>query len=378
MMSGISVYFHLPFCLQRCHYCSFYSTTGRESQIPAYIDAIVKEVQLTYRPSSTIETVYFGGGTPSLVASSEIEKMMSAISEYYAVSKNAEITLESNPGTSGKEYLGLLYRTGVNRLSIGIQSLDDAELRLLGRHHSASGALRSITDARSAGFQNISLDFMYGLPYRTLDRWNRMLDVIVGLGVEHLSLYGLTVEDGTSLGSAVRTGKVPAPDPDMAAAEYELAVKKLAASGYRQYEISNWARPGFESRHNLAYWQRKECLGLGAAAHSFIDSTRLANPDDMDDYITSLNQGRLPNQSIEIIDQNLALSETLFLGLRLCDGVSLDDIGLRFGIDLQHRFACEIAELTALQLLKVEGRYLKLTDSGRLLSNEVFIRFLPS
>ncbi|AKG53405.1 nucleoside 5-triphosphatase RdgB [Dehalogenimonas sp. WBC-2] len=378
MTSGISAYFHLPFCRRRCHYCSFYSTAGRESQIPAYVDAVIKEVELTCRTDSVLETIYFGGGTPSLFASSEIEKMISAVSKCYFISDNAEITLEANPGTFDKEYLRLLHRTGVNRLSLGIQSLDDAELRLLGRNHSASDALRSITYAKNAGFQNISLDFIYGVPYRALDRWNRMLDVIIGLGTEHLSLYGLTVEDGTSLDNAIKTGKVPAPDPDMAAAEYELAVKKLAASGYRQYEISNWARPGAESRHNLAYWQRKEYIGLGAAAHSFIDGQRLANPDNLDEYMTALNQGKLPNQSIETIDQNLALSETLFLGLRLCDGVSLDDIGRKFGIDLQNRFVQEIAELSALQLIKVEDRYLKLTDSGRLLSNEVFIRFLPS
>ncbi len=377
-MTDLSLYLHIPFCRRKCGYCSFVSYAGREGDITAYVDAIAAEIILAMHTEAKVKTIYFGGGTPSLLAPAQVARLLDVIHEWYDADASVEITLEANPGTVDAKYLRSLKASGANRLSLGIQSLDDRDLAFLGRCHTAAEARQSIAQARAAGFDNLSLDFIYGLPGRRLSEWGVMLDDVVALGADHLSLYGLTLEADTPIGAAVTRGEFPAPDADAAASEYELASEKLEAAGYRQYEISNWARPGFESRHNSVYWKRGEYLGLGVAAHSFIDGQRKANASNLDDYLACLASGRLPRQEIEIIDEATALSEAMILGLRLSEGVSLDDTGRHFSIDLQGRFAAEIAELWALGLLEMSGDRLRLTPKGRLLGNEVFIRFLPS
>lgn len=306
-----------------------------------------------------------------------IERLLSEVRHHYYVDPAAEITMEVNPGTIDEEYMGRLRLAGVNRLSIGVQSLDDGELSLLGRMHTAAEARRAVEKARTAGFDSLSLDFIYGLPSRRLTDWDAMLDGIITLGTAHLSLYGLTLEPGTPLGEAAACGDTHAVDPDAAASEYELALAKLSAAGYQNYEISNWSKPGFESHHNLVYWRRGEYLGLGVAAHSFIGERRFANTDDLDEYLNTLTSGNLPRREAEAIDEVGALSESVILGLRLAEGISFDDIGRRYKIDLRSRYAAEITELSDLGLVEVSGGRLKLTPKGRLLGNEVFVRFLP-
>ena len=376
-MPDLSLYLHIPFCRSKCGYCSFVSYAGREGDVPAYVDALAVEIRLTRRAGAAVRTVYFGGGTPNLLRAADVEKLLDVIGECYDVDTAAEVTLEANPGTIDATYLEAFRAAGITRLSLGLQSLDDAELTFLGRRHTAAEARRSVEQTRRAGFDNLSLDFIYSLPRRRLSDWDAMLDDIVGLGADHLSLYGLTLEADTPLGAAVARGEVPAPDPDAAASEYEMASVKLEAAGYVQYEISNWARSGHESRHNRVYWQRGEYLGLGAAAHSFVDGQRIANAAGLDDYLAALSGGRLPEREVESIDGAAALSEAVILNLRLIEGVSLDDTGRYFSIDLQSRFAAEIAELSAFGLIEISGDRLRLTPKGRLLGNEVFIRFLP-
>ena len=302
--------------------------------------------------------------------------ILKAIDEYYLLDDRAEITLEANPGTIDRKYLEAVRSLGINRLSLGVQSLDDAELQLLGRIHTANEAREAIQQTQAAGFRNISLDFIYGVPGRSIATWRKMLAEIVTLGAQHLSLYGLTLEEDTPLHARVACGEIAAPDNDAEASEYELAEEVLSNAGYIHYEISNWAKPGFESRHNTAYWKRAPYLGLGVAAHSFLDNQRIANTSDLDEYLASLSQGKLPPQTVEIIDAAAALSEALFLGLRLDEGVSADDIQARFSIDLYSRFGSEITELLSFGLLVREGDRIKLTPRGRLLGNEVFMRFL--
>ena len=376
-MSDLSLYLHIPFCRRKCGYCSFVSYAGHEGDIPAYVGALAAEISLTARSGATVKTIYFGGGTPSLLAAADIDRLIGVIGDCYGIDTGAEITLEANPGTVDASYLKDIRAAGVNRLSLGVQSLDDGDLAFLGRCHTLAEARRSIAYARAAGFDNLSLDFIYGLPGRRLKDWEAMLDNIVKLDADHLSLYGLTLEPDTPLGAAVTRGECPAPDPDTAASEYESASAKLTAAGYRQYEVSNWARPGFESRHNSVYWQRGEYLGLGVAAHSFIGSQRIANTSSLDDYISALVSGVLPQREIETIGEAAALSESIILGLRLAEGVNLDDIGQAFSINLQSRYAAEMVELSALGLVDMSGDRLRLTPKGRLLGNEVFIRFLP-
>ena len=375
-MTNLSLYIHSPFCRKRCAYCSFVSYAGRESDIPAYSKALETEIGLRLIPDAEIATIYFGGGTPSLLPTASLLEILATVKGNYSIPDGAEITLEANPGTINPEYLKTLRAFGVNRLSLGIQSLDDPELRLLGRIHSSDEALEAIRQAKQAGFSNISADFIYGVPGRTAEKWETMLRKIVKLGTQHISIYGLTLEEDTPMFERVKRGEIEAPDQDAAASEYEMAERLLSDSGYSQYEISNWSLPGYESRHNLAYWQRTPYLGLGVAAHSFLDNRRIANASDLDEYLGCLKAGKLPPQTVEIIDEPGALSEALFLGLRLNKGVDASDIDAQFGIDLYSRFSAEINELVSLGLLESKGSRISLTPRGRLLSNEVFIRFL--
>jgi oxygen-independent coproporphyrinogen III oxidase len=377
-VSELSLYIHIPFCRSKCGYCSFTSYSGRDLEKPAYIEALSKEIVLAKRLDVTVKTIYFGGGTPSTLDLSEVDAILESIYQNYQVDPGAEITFEANPGIIELDYLHSLKGLCINRLSLGVQSLDDRELAFLGRYHSTIQALQAIDDARSAGFTNLSLDFIYGLHGRTISNWESMLNQIIDLGAEHLSLYGLTLEPDTPLGMAVAKGEHPSPDPDQAATEYESAATKLAAAGYRHYEISNWARPGFESRHNTVYWKRGEYLGLGVAAHSFVDGRRIANTSDLDEYLTRLTACELPQTEMEIVTDEMALLEAIFLGLRLEQGISLDDIGRQFSIDLRSKFSKEIAELSGLGLIELSADRLRLTLRGCLLGNEVFLRFLPS
>jgi len=325
-----------------------------------------------------VSTIYFGGGTPSLLEYSQLADILAAIRTNYTVANDAEITLEANPGTVDREYLRLLHMQGVNRLSLGIQSLDEGELTLLGRGHSVAEAIEIVHIARDEGFTNISLDFIYGIPDRSIKAWQEMLEGMVGLGAEHLSLYALSFEEGTVLADAVESGLITPPDQDAVAGEYELACEVLARAGYTQYEISNWARPGYESRHNMTYWTGGEYLGLGYGAHSYLDGARITGEGSLDDYLAALGEGMLTKLAAERLSLRTALGEALMLGLRLNVGVGADDIRARFGIDLQGYFQDEIAELTSLGLLVVDKGRLRLTPRGRLLGNEVFIRFFPA
>ena len=376
-MSQLAVYFHIPFCRRRCRYCGFTSFEGKESLIGDYVRAVETEMSLR-SVSGAAQSVYFGGGTPSLLKPEDIGTLLKTTREYNRFAPDIEITLEINPGTVNYEYLKALNENGVNRLSIGMQSLLESDLIYLGRTHSAREARRALENARSADFANINLDFIIGVPGRSLNDWREILRDALNLEPEHLSLYPLSIEEGTPLKRAIEAGDAVPPDADAAADEYETAEFMLAEAGYRHYEIANWAKPGFESRHNLAYWQGTEYIGYGVAAHSYLKNRRTANTCQLGSYLEALNAGQLPLLEVdEIIDEMLAQSEAIILNLRLADGVSLDDIWCRFGIDLLAAYAQDLAELEEAALVEVRDRRLKLTARGRLLANEVFLRFLP-
>jgi oxygen-independent coproporphyrinogen III oxidase len=376
-MNELALYLHFPFCRRRCHYCSFVSFAGREADIGQYVHSLADEIRLRRRPQATLRSIYFGGGTPSLLKAAQISSLLATIGTLYPLKPDAEITIEANPGTVSEGSFVGLKQAGVNRISLGVQSLDDGELGLLGRLHTAGEARAAILLARGAGFTNLSLDFIYGIPGRRPDTWHTVLEEAISMGVEHLSLYPLTLEEDSLLGKRVSRGEVPAPDPDQAADEYELAELMLARAGFVHYEISNWAKPGCESRHNLAYWQGIPYLGAGVAAHSFLDGERLANTRSLDGYLAALTAGRLPECEREVIDEGTTLAEAVILGLRLQDGVDISDTERRFKVNLRQRFAREIEELSELGLLAETGGCLKLSPRGRLLGNEVFWRFLP-
>ncbi len=377
MPDDIALYIHIPFCLRKCNYCSFVSYPQREADIPAYVNALKKELDLL-AGGKHLHSIYFGGGTPSLLSASQLGDILSSVSCLCKVDKTAEITIEANPGTVSEPYFRTARTLGINRLSLGVQSLNDAELAVMGRIHTAAEAREAVFFARNAGFINLNLDLIYGLPGQTLADWRRALSEALAIQAEHLSLYCLTLEAGVPMWEAIQRGELPDADPDLSADQYEMAEDLLAEHGYSHYEISNWAKPGYECRHNLTYWHNSPYLGIGAAAHSCLDGQRRANTADINKYLAAFSGKAAPVLDLnEDISLELQLAETAILGLRLCQGIDAGDIRGRFGVDLLQRYRHEVTEMVSAGLLECEDRCLRLTRRGRLLSNEVFWRFLP-
>jgi len=356
----VALYLHIPFCRRKCRYCSFVSYAHREADIPAYVNTLKHELAQK-AGGEHVGSIYFGGGTPSLLPAESLGDLLDTIRSSFDLDETAEITIEANPGTVDQTYLAAIRKLGVNRLSLGVQSLNDRELEMLGRIHTAGEAIEAVSAARSAGF-NLNLDFIYGLPGQTPEDWQATLTGALEMGPEHLSLYALSLEPETPLYKAVENKQLPAINPDITADQYELAEKLLEQRGYRHYEISNWAMPGKECRHNLVYWHNEPYLGIGVAAHSHVGSRRFANTTSLDKYLG----GNLSPEMDEAISPDLELAETAILGLRLDEG-----------IDASPNYQKQVEEMTGVGLLEQADGRIKLTERGRLLGNEVFWRFLP-
>ncbi len=336
------------------------------------------------------QTVYFGGGTPSLLSIGQVEVLLAAVNRSFGLMENAEITLEANPGTLSFNYLQELRASGVNRLSLGVQSFSDAELAQLGRIHTRAEALESILWARRAGFENLSLDLIFGLPKQNLKDWEHNLQEAIKIHPEHLSLYNLIVEEDTPLAKQIANREIPALDDDVAADMYELTMDNLASAGYEQYEISSWATsPEFESRHNKAYWQMTPYLGIGVAAAGFAENVRTLNTPTIPEYIRRISEqeSTLPfplsaaNTERNIVENFTQMQETMMLGLRLTrEGVSQAEFYRRFGQEMMQVFPQEIARLLAKGLVEwvnlVDGQHLHLTRHGRMLGNQAFMEFV--
>ena len=372
-----ALYVHTPFCHRKCGYCSFVSYTYREGDVQPYLRALKAEIAQR-AGNERLSSIYFGGGTPSLLTVDQISDILATIRYSFTVVETAEITMEANPGTVSEAYLAAIRELGVNRLSLGVQSLNERDLRLLGRGHTAAEAREAVGFAGSSGFDNVSIDLVYGLPGQSLPRWRNTLDEALALTTPHVSLYPLTLEQGTPMWQAMQDGSLPYVEPDLTAEQYELAENLLAACGYRHYEISNWAKAGSECRHNTTYWLNKPYIGIGVSAHSWIDNHRLGNTCNLNEYLASAagNLPLLPAMS-EYISPELELAETVILGLRLDTGIGIDDINNRLGVDLMAHHGQTIEELRETGLLRSAGGRLILTARGRLLGNEVFWRFLP-
>ncbi|MFC1925723.1 radical SAM family heme chaperone HemW [Chloroflexota bacterium] len=377
MSADIALYIHVPFCRRKCAYCSFVSYERCEADIPAYINTL-KEELIWRAGGERVRSIYFGGGTPSLLSAGQVADILSTVDSLFIIDDAVEVTLEANPGTVDITYFADIRALGVNRLSIGVQSLNDGELELLGRIHRGVDAREALRFARDSGFDNLSVDLIYGLPGQRMMDWQNTLEEIIQIGPDHLSLYGLTVEAITPIAMAIEEKSLPSIDPDLSADQYELAEDLLAAHGYHHYEISNWARLGMECYHNTVYWQNLPYLGVGVAAHSCLGGHRLANTTDIGNYLQAFsNDLQAMPESDEEISPQLQLAETVILGLRMCRGVCLDDIRNRFGLDLPGHYSGRIEELVSYGLLEYNDRYIRLTRRGRLLSNEVLWRFLP-
>ncbi len=403
----VALYIHVPFCRSRCAYCDFNTYAGLDNLIPQYVKAICREIELARRRWGALSapTVYFGGGTPSILSSEMLAELFQALHAAFHISRRAEITLEANPGTLTPAYLRSLLGLGINRLSLGVQSAHDDELRLLGRIHTWAQAVEAVNWARAAGVANLSIDLIFGLPGQTVARWRKTLAATLDLKPEHLSLYDLSVEEGTALAQRIDAGTLPAPDEDRAADMYQLAEDMLAEAGFFHYEISSWAhrkgghrdkgqsqrpKPGkgdrsivrsedvspYVSRHNLTYWRNEPWLGLGAGAHSWLHRRRWANEYHPRDYIAALEQGKVPVTGSEMIDRHLEMSEMMMLRLRLAEGVSADAFERQFGASMEKEFGEELSELQELGLLTWDRHVARLTKRGRLLGNRVFMSFV--
>ena len=428
--SPLSLYLHIPFCRHRCAYCDFNTYAGQEASIPAYVDALVREIEFLGDATTRLsdyqtKTIFFGGGTPSLLSPTQFEKILSALRDNFSLD-DPETTLEANPGTVSFEYLRDLRSLGVNRISFGVQSAHPDELRMLERAHDFFDVIEAVTWARRAGFDNLSLDLIYGLPEQPLDRWQATVKRAVDLSPEHLSLYALTLEHGTPFGRWSARGLLPTPDPDLAAEMYEWADGFLGQNGFVQYEISNWGKdrgpltvdrdaPTTACQHNLQYWRNLPYLGLGAGAHGYADGVRYSNVLRIKTYVERLNPEHwslntdFPLTPAAVNSHRNTpredMQETMLTGLRLTrEGVSDSDFRQRYGLSIPEAFPQETAELLRLGLVewadeggtaktrrspskplktlrasRLRGSNdlrLRLTPRARLLANQVFMRFV--
>jgi oxygen-independent coproporphyrinogen III oxidase len=407
MTPEYSLYLHIPFCLHRCAYCDFNTYAGQADMIPTYVEALCNEIRIVAGSAPErlpVHTIFFGGGTPSLLTVPQFENILRIIHDLFDVSdmSDLETSFEANPGTVSLEALRDLHRLGFNRISFGVQSFHADELRQLERIHDPWDVLEAVRWARQAGFKNLNLDLIYGLPGQNLSRWQASLRRAVDLAPQHLSLYALTIEHGTPFGRWAARGLLPMPDPDLDAEMYEWASDFLAGQGYEQYEISNWSKPGFQCRHNLQYWRNQPYLGFGAGAHGCANDLRIANVLRIKTYIERFSspiplsispENPFPISPATVTQSRLTpfveMQETMLLGLRLTrEGVLPQAFQERFGQKMQVVFCKEIDELISLGLLewalsplsKGDGQgvreSLRLTPRGRLLGNQVFMRFV--
>lgn len=378
-MNSAGLYIHIPFCRSRCSYCDFATGIYEISLSERYVRALVKEIgdwgeiELSRR----VDTIYFGGGTPSLLSPAQLSAILEAIQSRFDVKDGAEVTMEMNPGTVTPEGLSEFRRLGINRASFGAQTFDDRELARLGRSHTTEDTTNTFHQLRAAGFDNVSFDLIAGLPGQSLAGWNHNLDRALALKPEHLSFYLLEVHEGTPLAEHIRKGIQPRPDDDLATEMYEVMLARADASGYEHYEISNLSRPGFESRHNTKYWIGAPYYGFGCSAHSYDGKNRRwSNERDVAGYVALIEQGKQPVVERVELTPDEVRAEAVFLGMRMMRGVSVDRYQKMFGIDLRESHQTELARFREAGLIEFDGDLLRLTRSGALLSNEVFATFV--
>jgi oxygen-independent coproporphyrinogen III oxidase len=398
LLDPVSLYLHIPFCHAKCHYCDFNSYAGMLGLREAYVDALEREIRFAGQRARQADgsprrcrTIFFGGGTPSLLTAEQVARLVATARDAFALDASAEITMEANPGALEYGQLDAVHAAGVNRLSFGAQSFDPGLLRWMGRIHTADEIGAAVSAARRAGFTNLNLDFIFALPGQNERTWADTLDRAIALAPEHLSLYSLIVEEGTPLYRWVADGRVRPVEDDLAADMYELAMERLAAAGYLQYEISNWSTPGHACQHNLTYWRNLPYIGLGAGAHGWYGGRRYSEARPIREYLQlveatcadedePLEAVALPAGAVvecEAIAPELELAETAMVGLRLVEGLSLPDFAARFGCTFDEALGARVADVRALGLLEERDGHLRLTQRGRLLGNEVFERVLP-
>jgi oxygen-independent coproporphyrinogen-3 oxidase len=376
-MTHAGLYIHIPFCRSRCSYCDFATGIYQGELAETYVRAVVDEIEMSRNAGARVDTVYFGGGTPSLLTPAQLDLILSALRRQFEIESGAEITLEMNPGTVSLDQLRAFRELGVNRASFGAQTFDDAELAKLGRSHSSADTLKTFDELRRAGFANVSFDLIAGLPGQTLDGWQRNIEQSLALQPEHLSFYLLEVHSGTPLADHIRRGLQPVPDEDLAALMYEWMLERAAAAGFEHYEISNLSKPGFSARHNTKYWTGAPYYGFGCSAHSFDGrARRWSNQRDVLRYVESIERGASPVvEEQKLTDADLR-AEALFLGMRMMRGVDVREYNESFGVDLRAEHGDDLDRFREAGLVEFDGNLIRLTRNGALMSNEVFAAFV--
>lgn len=375
----LGIYIHVPFCQSKCSYCHFISLPFQLSTADRYRNAVLKELATSVTfcaEKGEIDSIYFGGGTPSLVPAEHIADILNYCRLNLVVSHDCEISMEANPGTIAAENAKAYRRHGLTRISIGAQSFNDSELVSIGRLHSSAMIRHSLSVLRSAGFSNINLDLMLGLPGQTAESWRRNLEEVERLDIQHLSVYMLDLDDKCPMYELTARGKVRLPDEDLISDLYLETVDTLSAIGLYQYEISNFARPGRACRHNLKYWRREPVHGLGLASHSFDGIFRYSNLSNIDEYFDSIDSGRTVINWREPVTAAQSLSEELFLGLRLSEGLDWNRLVNVYGSQSMAKFEPYIKQLSARRLIEQKDNFFRLTPSGMLISNEIFQLFI--
>ncbi|HRM37297.1 MAG TPA: radical SAM family heme chaperone HemW [Trichococcus flocculiformis] len=373
-----AAYLHIPFCEHICFYCDFNKVFLEGQPVDEYVDALIKEMQLSKQlhPEETLSTFYIGGGTPTTLNERQLEKLLNGIRSTYSLPKSAEFTMEANPESVSFEKLKIMRDYGVNRLSMGVQSFNNDILKKIGRIHTAEQVYTSVADARKAGFDNMTIDLIFRLPNQTMADFEDSLKKALELDLPHYSIYALILENKTVFYNLMRQGKLPLPSEDTEADMYALAIETMTKNGRNQYEISNFALPGYESQHNLTYWKNETYFGFGAGAHGYIDGIRYHNHGPIQQYLAPLRENNLPIIRQQQLSKNEQMEEEMILGLRTMAGVSQQHFAEKFQTSLLDQYASVISDLVTEGLLMLDGDRIRLTQRGVFLGNEVFRSFL--
>lgn len=378
LLNRAGLYIHVPFCSSKCNYCDFNSYAGKLDMAGEYFDCMKKEIELYHDEMqyNLIDTIFIGGGTPTCVDHGFIGEILAACRSAYKVSDTCEITIESNPGTLDEEKLAAYKSYGINRLSTGLQAYQGNLLKYLGRQHSAQDFISGVEAAKNAGFVNINADVIFGIPGQTMEDWKETLNVLVEAGITHVSAYSLKIEEGTKFGDMLESGNLIQAEDELDRKMYHYAIEFLNKNGFSQYELSNFAKEGYECKHNLTYWRCIDYLGLGAGAHSYLQDIRFSNEYSIEDYISVLKKGKKPVDERYQVDFCERMSEYMFLGLRLTKGISKTDFLDEFNQDIFIRYADVIDKLKKKRLIETAGEVVKLTPLGLDLANQVFVEFV--
>jgi len=376
---ALGLYIHIPYCIHKCGYCDFNSHPIKYDEMKTYVDALIVELNYyaqKYSPGRIVNTIFLGGGTPTTLSVSQLERILKECEKKFKITTDAEITIEANPATIRTDQLKSIRQTGYNRISVGVQSFDQTELKILDRAHGVEEIHCTVDRAREAGFKNLSLDLMFAIPNQTLEGWENNLRQALDKSPEHLSTYNLTIEKGTTFWKLQSNGKLNMPDSNHQLELYEQTITLLKKNGFHHYEISNFALPGKECRHNITYWQNTNALGLGAGASSYINGVRFKNTNSPAYYIRNVKERHMSIESSESLETRQAMGETIMLELRLLKGVNIRKFEDRFQISFKSIFGNIIASLKEKELITIEQGQLRLSGKGLFLADSVILEFI--